>query len=230
MMAAVRESAGKLQAGATRAGTPRLGQGGTRSGGRSNGGWVRRRAKPLKGTRFCLLKHPARLKPGGPEAPPGDAAPAESCLDRAYQLKKYPPWSRPRLTRPPTCSTSGWRGRRRPAWGGRSSSCRGRSASTPPASWCGCGAFGEGELKVALVQRQPRHHEPLEGGMDRRGVNASAGAGCQRRSGCPADGRRPRRGGAGGPATCAAARRLSPPSARPPDRNAVSAPWAPPDC
>ena len=43
-------------------------------------------AKALKGTRFCLLKHPARLKPG--EKRRLDTLRRQNrALDRAYQLK-----------------------------------------------------------------------------------------------------------------------------------------------
>ena len=45
-------------------------------------------AKALKGTRFCLLKHPARLKPG--EKRRLETLRRQNrALDRAYQLKEY---------------------------------------------------------------------------------------------------------------------------------------------
>lgn len=45
-------------------------------------------AKPLKGTRFCLLKHPARLKPGEKRRL-ATLRRENRALDRAYQLKEY---------------------------------------------------------------------------------------------------------------------------------------------
>ena len=57
----------------------------------SSTGWDRpaaKAAKALKGTRFCLLKHPARLKPGEKrrlETPRR----RNRALDRAYRLKEY---------------------------------------------------------------------------------------------------------------------------------------------
>ena len=45
-------------------------------------------AKALKGTRFCLLKHPARLKPG--EKRRLETLRRQNrALDRAYRLKEY---------------------------------------------------------------------------------------------------------------------------------------------
>ena len=46
-------------------------------------------AKTLKGSRFCLLKHPARLKPGR-EAPPGGATPPESCSRPRLRVEGVP--------------------------------------------------------------------------------------------------------------------------------------------
>ena len=58
-------------------------------------------AKALKGTRFCLLKYPARLKPG--EKRRLETLRRQNrALDRAYRLKEYlgrSSWSRPRLAR-----------------------------------------------------------------------------------------------------------------------------------
>ena len=49
-------------------------------------------AKALKGTRFCLLKHPARLKPG--EKRRLETLRRQNrALDRAYQLKEYLAWA-----------------------------------------------------------------------------------------------------------------------------------------
>ena len=58
----------------------------TRSGGRSNGGWAPRR--PLKGTRFCLPKPPARLKPGE-KWRLETLRQQNRALDGAYELKEY---------------------------------------------------------------------------------------------------------------------------------------------
>ena len=60
----------------------------TRSGGRSNGTWALKAAKTLKGTRFCLLKHPARLKPGEKRRLAALRR-QNRALDRAYELKEY---------------------------------------------------------------------------------------------------------------------------------------------
>ena len=92
-------------------------------------------AKTLKGTRFCLLKHPARLKPGEKRRLE-QLRRQNRALDRAYELKEYlatilervPPDEAPDLL-------DEWL-----AWAARSRlapfvKLRGPSASTPPASW-----------------------------------------------------------------------------------------------
>ena len=92
-------------------------------------------AKALKGTRFCLLKHPARLKPG--EKRRLETLRRQNrALDRAYRLKEYLATILEQAT-PDEASDllDEWL-----AWAARSRlrpivKLRGRSASTPPVSW-----------------------------------------------------------------------------------------------
>ena len=92
-------------------------------------------AKAIKGTRYALLKHPARLKPS--QAHRLALLRRENrALDRAYELKEYlATMSRAGQTRRgrASYSTSGWSGRRARALT-PSSSWRARSASTRPGS------------------------------------------------------------------------------------------------
>ena len=60
----------------------------TRCGGRNNDAWAPRRRRRSKGTRFCLLKHPARLKPGEKQRLAALRR-QNRALDRAYELKEY---------------------------------------------------------------------------------------------------------------------------------------------
>ena len=72
-------------------------------------------AKALKGTRYALLKHPARLKPG--EARRLETLRRENrALNRAYELKEYLATILGQaLPEEPRCSMSGWSGLRGPA-------------------------------------------------------------------------------------------------------------------
>ena len=80
---------GQTRAGVRPAGTGRLqATGSRREDGQDAEGVALLPAKTLKGSRYCLLKHPKRLKPGEKRRLAAVRL-ANRALDRAYELKEY---------------------------------------------------------------------------------------------------------------------------------------------